>query len=49
MGNGNKVNHRTWECSKIMGHGNKINHGAWECSKIMGHGNVVKSWDTGMY
>jgi len=36
MGHGNKVNHRTWECSKIMGHGNEVNHGTWECRK---------SWD----
>jgi hypothetical protein len=48
MGHGNKINHGTWECGKIMGHGNKINHRTRECSKIMGHENVVKSWDMGM-
>jgi hypothetical protein len=48
MGNWNKVNHGTWECSKIMGHGNEINHGTSECSKIMGHGNVVKLRDMGI-
>jgi hypothetical protein len=48
MGHGNKVNHGTWECSKIMGHENEINHGTSECSKIMGHGNVVKLRDMGI-
>jgi hypothetical protein len=24
MGNGNKINHGTWECSKIMGNGNVV-------------------------
>ena len=24
MGHGNKVNHVTWECNKIMGHGNVV-------------------------
>jgi len=27
MGNGNEVNHGTWECYKIMLHGNGVNHG----------------------